>query len=107
MEESKVSVTLKQRERVGGVWHEAGQTVEVYQQEAYGMAKRGVIDAVLDHGFLNVEAATDLSNDREKQRENRAQTEARYAEKARQAVAGNAAASQEKPGCSRPKTDGE
>lgn len=86
MQEQKLTVTLNQRQKIGGRWHGAGEEVEVYQQEAYGLNKRGVIDAAPGsiNPYLNEEAATDL--DREAQAQSRAATDERYREGVREAL---------------------
>ena len=86
MEEQKLTVTLSQRQKIGGQWLGAGEEVEVYQQEAYGMNKRGVIDAAPGSvkPYLNEEAATDL--DKATQAESRAATDERHREGVREAL---------------------
>lgn len=86
VEEQKVTVTLNQRQKIGGIWRNAGEEVEVYQQEAYGLNKRGAIDASPgSYGpYLNEEAATDL--DKGAQAKSRAETNKAYAEGVREAL---------------------
>ncbi len=78
-EEPKVTVTLAQRQKIGGRWHDAGEKVEVYQQEAYGMTLRHVLEpgTGVDVGYVNEEAATDL--DRAAQIKNRAKIDKAHA----------------------------
>lgn len=43
-EEKTTNVTLKERQKLGGAWRDAGESVEVYEVEAYGLARRGKIE---------------------------------------------------------------
>ena len=108
VEEQQVTVTLAQRQKIGGQWYKPGDEVEVYQQDAYGLTKRGVVrpGTGADLPYLNEEAATDL--DREAQAANRAKVDERHAEGVKQALGGPAGSSRDAdsgPAKSRAKKD--
>lgn len=47
-EEKTMSVKLNERQHLGGAWHQAGDTVQVYETDAYALAKRGKVDLTQD-----------------------------------------------------------
>lgn len=47
-EEKTMSVKLSERQHLGGAWHQAGDTVQVYETDAYALAKRGKVDLTQD-----------------------------------------------------------